>query len=82
MVRCIEPKGVLVVEGFKQHKGCDYMSHRQGTERNPISGGNSELEILAAVMKIFDAPDSGENSLLFKCREKRGLLLYNPKTTL
>lgn len=53
-----------------------------GTERDPVSGGNAELEILAAVKKIFGVPEAGEKSLLFKFREKRRLLLYHLKTLL
>lgn len=51
-------------------------------QREPVSGGNAELEILAAVMEIFDVLEAVEKSLLFQCHEKRGLLLYNPKTLL
>lgn len=32
-----------------------------GTERDPVSGGNAELEILATVMKIFDVPEAERN---------------------
>ena len=39
---------------------------------------SAELEISAAIMKIFDAPEAGEKYVLLKCHEKRGLFLYNP----
>lgn len=51
-----------MVEGFKLHKDMTRCL-TGGTERDPVSGGNAELEILAAVKKVFGVPEAGEKSL-------------------